>query len=328
MYTKKQISDVYKNLPQKMREIMASIELGYVINNILKTYSLTKKQSDEVGQLITYILLGIENKNELTKKIQEKLLVDHSTASKITKDVEDKILNNLDGLYQLIQKNIEAEDRARGIFDEDIVTEKPEKILVNKVSDNKIQDIANKYSLDTARTEILNKIISTSTTLEIENNLRKEIVDKIGVSELLAEQIVGDLKNKAVKNLNTTKVQPEKTISRVLELAPKNLPMVEVGEVAHNNPKPEVSIATQVQNIPKYTPPTPSVPRVSPEPPIQLKPKPTQVYQPITQMPPAPVIKPVSLPQTPREPTTPKQMPVQEKPPQKYIVDPYREPLE
>jgi hypothetical protein len=226
-------------------------------------------------------------------------------------------------------------------------------VVLDGVWQDRTSEVAKKYSLNDKQTnDLINKTLFVLIGLDSADTFETSIVDELHISRLLSEQIVSELDARVfdyalnqVENKTKTK-----SATDFPDIAPKNLPMVEVGEVAHDVPRETVS-------VPKYVP-TAFIP---PTPPIQLTPKP-QPYQPITQkseviIKPAPIspIEPVKIVPTPdfepvqstfvpkpdptpaitpiiQTPVAPviTQKPVtetpsqtaQEKPPQKYAVDP------
>lgn len=171
----------------------------------------------------------------------------------------------------------------------------PEKINLNKSNENRLDEISVKYSLNADQKTNLYKLLQN---LVIEDGKEKENLEKItsnlSVSQLLAEQIYEDLKKKTAKTNVTRPPQPQVSPIKtsVPEIKPQNLPAQPVTQVTNETP----------QTMPKPivpTPPKPTPPPVqNPQPKVEIK---TEAPKPQTSEPP--------------------------KAPEKYNVDPYREPL-
>jgi hypothetical protein len=110
MYTKQQFRDSYKKLPQQTREVIASLEFSELVENIAQSYKLSKQQSDDLIKLTTHTLIGIEKEEELTQNIQKTISIDQPTASRIALDIKTKIIQSLDKIHDIVEKNIEIAD--------------------------------------------------------------------------------------------------------------------------------------------------------------------------------------------------------------------------
>jgi len=198
------------------------------------------------------------------------------------------------------------------------------------------------------------------------NDLPQNIKMEVGVSDILVDQLLGEIYNRLfswIDKIYISKTQVENSIEKqshsILELPPNDLPMVEEGEVAHDVSKSGIS-------TPRYIPPTDAtVLPVSPSP-VET---PITIEQPSAFIPTPPPVSPpyapaprqlshesladVALtrspvrdtqlnknpevqktvqstqpqPQTP--PSAPDNLPgIEIIPERKYTVDPYREPIE
>jgi len=134
------------------------------------------------------------------------------------------------------------------------LTESEKNLINDKKWEEKTKEIALKYSLNETQTSILiNKILSLFVNLETQDKFLESMILELAISRVLATQIMEDL-GKRVFNLPVKGIY-EKTkapLSQVLEkkplestpatetsdsieIRPKIVPMVEKGEVAHNN---------------------------------------------------------------------------------------------
>lgn len=241
-------------------------------------------------------------------------------------------------------------------------------------------EIAKKYSLSPTQTDTLsNVVVLVLIGLESPGTFLETLVTDLSVSRLLAEQIVTDLEKrvfeyaikeiegKQQKTISTTQTQVTPSQPKTENLSkttfdvsfPKpvikstNLPMVEKGEVVHNNPLPKPNVQEQkpipsagapvqispvtsepVQRpipVPRFTAAdsNPSEQKISTEIPIENKPIEKVISPKIAITPQSmmsnklnSVVKSTSAPQ-PENP----QGQAPQKPPQTYTVDPYREPI-
>jgi hypothetical protein len=109
-------------------------------------------------------------------------------------------------------------------------------------------EIAKKYSLGPGQTDALaNIVVLVLIGLEKPETFLDTIIADVGISRLLAEQIMEDIEKrvfeyalKEIENKNLSKTTfdvkfPQAKNSNVPEIKPTILPMVEKGEVAHDN---------------------------------------------------------------------------------------------
>lgn len=128
MVEQNKTKEMYKKLPAKIRAIIASLEFSKMIDDIAQKNSLNKNQRDLVAREVSEILMGIKNKNEIQKNLTDKLGVDDVSSQKIVSDIENKIIINIDNIYEEIQQNIATEE-VRGLENEkieNITSTKPE----------------------------------------------------------------------------------------------------------------------------------------------------------------------------------------------------------
>jgi hypothetical protein len=116
MYTKQQISEIYRKLPQKLREIIVSPELASIVNNIAKNNNLDDKQQGKLEEIISNVLMKITEKEKMSEKLKE-IGLDDIKFQKILNEVKTNILDNLEKIYLTIQTNIKNEDVKNGIED-------------------------------------------------------------------------------------------------------------------------------------------------------------------------------------------------------------------
>ena len=237
--------------------------------------------------------------------------------------------------------------------------------------ENRTSEIAKKYSLNTEQTDtLIDTTLYVLIGLERPETFLETIIIDLGISRLLAEQVATELDNRvfdyAIKQIENTiskekapnaaqikkpENSPVKT-TPVPETRPNNLPMVEKGEVAHNNPIPKpryiptseykpVSVfqnnktENTIVNKPEITPEIKQEPVQQPIP----VPRFTAVPMEKDDAPETFVAKPKEIPPLPSAPiqnmmdqklktvTVGIKEEAKPKSPEKYTSDPYREPL-
>ncbi|MFA6405559.1 MAG: hypothetical protein WCW46_02325 [Candidatus Paceibacterota bacterium] len=112
MYTPQQKRDIYKKLPQKIRDIIASPEIDEFIDDITQRNNLDQKQHDTLAKAVVDFLMEINSKEVLQRIITNEISVDNILSQKLSSEVESEILNNLDNIYQKINANNDNESES------------------------------------------------------------------------------------------------------------------------------------------------------------------------------------------------------------------------
>ena len=202
--------------------------------------------------------------------------------------------------------------------------------VFDSVWEDRTKEITAKYSLNENQTDtLIDKVLFILIGLETPENFLESIISELGISRLLAEQIIEELEKRVFEyaiNQIGPKIKsggerneiskPEagiiiNTDDDIPEIRPEIVPMVEKGEVAHTTPT--VSVNTTVDqskiSVPRYVPPVPNNLPTEEATPVQVQ-----------QAPEASQPKPIEEARVTSVNTTTDQ--------RKYTVDPYREPLE
>ncbi len=377
-FTREQKNTAYKKLSPEVQSFIMDNETTELIESYLKEVSLSEEQSNSADTDILCAMYGLQT---LTEAI-------NSIAKLSNKKMEDlsKLKTNLEeNIFSKIPNN-------KGVD-----TPKLNKTLTNSQVKDRVEEIAKKYSLNAGQTDTL--LTSVSSILSGKNTLDTFTIlipSELGISKLLAEQIMNDLSNRVfgytlvqtesrqqladsgeedVKINVGEKFKPVTTqpnnifadmkaqikqadgaIAHTMytpEIRPTNVPMVEKGEIAHDI------------SVPKYVPPVTSKP--SPEAIQRPVPVPRFVAEPITNEPEeiktvpkvsTPEVQPPKTfslgenvratdsanqfsPKAPsiidsklggtvksmKDPFAGMEKPISETPQKKYVVDPYREPI-
>lgn len=102
--------EIYKKLSIRIRMILGSPEFSKIIDDIAQKNSLGRNQRDLIATEISEFLMGIKNREGIQNNLASNLGVDNISSQKIFSDIENKILNNIDNIYQEIEQNIAAEE--------------------------------------------------------------------------------------------------------------------------------------------------------------------------------------------------------------------------
>ena len=242
--------------------------------------------------------------------------------------------------------------------------------VLNGAWEERTGEIAQKYSLNPIQTDALaNTVVLVLVGLELPDTFLDTIIADVGISRLLAEQIMNDLETRvfeyAISQIGsksktekakpvvteakpedmqvkpaTMEIKKEEVKNTMPEILPNNLPMVEKGEAVKVNHVQKIVPPPAPQNIPK--PQSQNSETKKPEiniPPTTKPAEPVQRPIPVPRFTAAPieeeketVAKPVAPPVVaPTQPQSVPQKPPETKPTEpiqkKYVVDPYREPL-
>ncbi len=340
-YTKEQKRNIFNKLPQKIREVLVSEEFVLAIKDIAKTNSLTEDGGDLLVSFVGDVLMGIENKDNLKERLKN-YLNDPYSIEKIKNDTEEKVFKNIDNLYIDILNNFKKEEEQNGrdfdvdyyiqslenredesndflkeigetIKNNDVLSEKQDLILKNMWG-KRVDEIAEKYSLNEEQTKNLTKnVLFVLFNPEEQEKFLEKTTSELRISKLLAEQITEDLKTRIFEPALKVAQNQSETIP---ELRPEITPLVEPGEKVRVRPVPVGFTDNTPKPVPKPQIPGPelvqrpvSVPRYTAVP--MEENDATGVSQKTTV--------PTGAPKTPE--------PVPE-PVKKYTVDPYREPLD
>lgn len=397
IFSREQRQAAYKKLSLEIQDFIMSNDTTELINDYLKKTSLSEEQSLTADSEILFAMLGLQTLSEAVSNIAKLVNKNVNDLSKLKTRLENNIFDKIKEMvvvtkpekenvgFKTLNSSIATEPAGNNtpstqnpMTAKKIRTEIKNKnknnlpdelknlpqikldMLFDGVWKERTDEIAKKYSLDPTQTDALinNVLFVLIGTTKIEVFLEIIITD-LGISRLLAEQIIEDLevrvfnfmarsiqnKEKRTTEAQVTKPQPPQVQQKttpvteidIPEVRPEMLPMVEKGEVIRVVEKQKPTEPQQEKIMPQFSTPKPVTAIPTPIPEIKIAPK---------EPAPEPVQKPVSVPRyigvpTEKEPPKP-QTPMSNdqsnpntKPPEpvtpsvkKYAVDPYREPLE
>jgi len=339
------IKERVKELPVEMVMAIKSVPWVDKMKFIAKNNNLNEQKEVSFFTETVILVLGIESLTKYPVNLAENVGLDDGLVTKIAKEVDEQILSPI---AKIVERN--SINTKQNIIK--IQSSKDTQILgFNK---DRVVEIAQKYSLNQSQTDKLINIIKPVVgQTKKPDTLLETIISNLGISRLLAEQIMEDLEVRVfeyalrtVEKKSEKKPEPAAQVSnvpfdmkpKVPEVKPSNLPMVEVGEVAHDNPTPSSSPRQPLGQMPKVELLKSNSQGSTLEPKPEHSPRGTlgeEVQRPVevprfTSVPMSEDeegtedSKPnVPIPKVEEVKSTPTLEPVH-----KYAVDPYREPLE
>jgi hypothetical protein len=237
----------------------------------------------------------------------------------------------------------ENNSKNQTVYEENIPKEIKE-LISEGVWQERIEEIAKKYSLNETQTETLtDNVLFVITGIDPIDKFLETLSQELGISKILADQLTDDLEKrvfeyvlkKIEKNTEKTedKITEKKTtpspVSIIPEIRPENLPTKQEAPKTPVQPifgsKPGVSapVKTTLTQEPIQRPV--SVPRFTAIPMEE-----EHAIPPQPQKTPEPIINPSIIKPAQQVPPSPMKPSISEttKPENKYAVDPYREPIE
>ncbi len=293
--TEKIIKERVNKLPSGVLIAIKSISLEEKMKVVAKNNNLNEEQEELFATETTLVILGIESPEKYPDNLADNVGLDDKTVVKIAKEVDEQILTPI---LEMVEKN------------KKIISQKPnsEKSYGNTQNistgvKERVIEIAVKYGLDKNQENALVTLaLSVISNPEEKGLLQNNISQTLKISGLMAEQIVSDLEKRVfsqqvklekIPDKKPTENKPVET--KIPEVKPTNLPMVEKNEVAHDVKKDssEGSVASSKENT---TEPDMSKRHFDIEqtpPPVPKPVMPAPVYKPDI---PEPVQRPFSVP--------------------------------
>lgn len=366
-FTKEQKNTAYKKLSPEVQDFIMSNETTELIASYLKDINLSEEQIDLADSEILYAMFGLQTISDAINNIAKLSNKNVNDISRLKANLENNIFRKIkmeegetkQNWFNLLSeenkneiKNVLKSSLKNNDFQKTLggisqylknAPQKMQKAISDSVWPKRVGEIALKYSLTEEQTTILqNLVLFVIIGVEEPETFAYSVEKELGISKLLAEQIVADAdvrvfqyvfnlisenaENKTGSVAETAWAEVSKvpfggselprgtldTNTEIPEMRPEILPAVEKGEGVRVNPPPIVQDAQKEPDRSsfKQTPAPDNLPGV------EMPPgKPANV----SQASPAP--------QKPVAPVVPKLQTEVEYPP-KYVVDPYREPID
>ncbi|MEQ1500089.1 MAG: hypothetical protein ABL917_01800 [Parcubacteria group bacterium] len=225
-FTLLQKKEIYKKLPPEVKSFILNNETSELIDGYLKDAGLSEEYLDLADSEILYAMCDLQSLNDSVSNIAKLSGKNINELSNLKIDLENNIFN----IIENIKKNQNSK--------------------LDNNSKIKVGDIAKKYSLSEVQKEKLLEIINSNIEQTKNSSIfLNTIVSDLGISNLLAEQIIEDLDKRIFEYaINMTQ---EKKNNKIPEVRPQNLPAVEkVIEKVVPTPQP----TPQKVSTPVYTP--------------------------------------------------------------------------
>lgn len=365
------VESAIEKIPEAIRRLMFSVELGDDLFEIITTSGVDTEEEylqivDEVG----YVILGLKKSSSFVDSLVQ-TGISNDLATTIFNEIDKEVFSKLKGIENgeiykpakkssplderslLLAKRIRTatKDKNREALQKELneLPKTTQDLLFGNVWEERTGEIAEKYSLNELQKDsLVNNVLFILISKAKKETLLETIVKDLGISQMLAEQIMEDLEVrvfeytfKTIQNQDKKGESPEKAEDDDLpEVRPEITPLVEPQEKVRVRPVPVgfTDTAPKPISIPQ---PSASGPRQSAP---ELVQRPVSVPR-YTGVPmeeekdssqglaasskegagPTKETAPHQSASGPQTSTTPQPVP---EPVKKYAVDPYREPLE
>jgi hypothetical protein len=339
------VESAIEKIPEAIRRLMFSVELGDDLFEIITTSGVDTEEEylqivDEVG----YVILGLKKSSSFVDSLVQ-TGISNDLATTIFNEIDKEVFSKLKGIengeiYKPTKKSSPLDERSLSLAKrirtatkdknwealQKELNELPkttQDLLFGNVWEERTGEIAEKYSLNELQKDsLVNNVLFILISKAKKETLLETIVKDLGISQMLAEQIMEDLEMrvfeyalKTIQNQDKKGGSSEKTDGDLPEIRPEITPVIEPEEKVRVRPIPVGFADTTPKPAPKPQIPGPelvqrpvSVPRYTAVP--MEENDATGVSQKTTA--------PAGAPKTPE--------PVPE-PVKKYAVDPYREPI-
>ncbi len=309
---KKIIKDRMQKLPETAVKALQSIHWIDSIKNISETNKFNQDTEDSFTIEVIIMVLGMESPESFPLNLSEKVGLNDEVVTKVANEVGEMILNPL---KDILDKSAEIKNR-----DIDNVRSK-ENPKLDKTIESRVSEIAVKYSLNSEQTDILSNEVAKS--LDNQKISIESLMNKLGVSSLIAEQIFNDLNDRIFNSsIKLTKAVPTKST-------------IDISNTAQD-------VQTNTDNIHKNNSSIAETPNYTPRPKVVIDDEPVQTPIPVPRFKAVPMSDIESgqdfMPKVAPKPnvggimqnklnTVTEKAPARLPVPEKYSVDPYREPL-
>ena len=90
-YSKEQLYEIYRGLPEEIQDVMASMNSTYTIRTIGQKYGLHIDKIGELSDEIGLTMLGLTKSDDFLSHLKNRLQLDQATAEQITREVNGQI---------------------------------------------------------------------------------------------------------------------------------------------------------------------------------------------------------------------------------------------
>lgn len=204
----------YKNLPQDVQSFIMDPETTELTENIIIESGISEDDADLVDTEILNMMYGLQTLDEVISNIGQIIQKQPSELSELKAKLKEKVVD------KIIEKR-----REEG---------QPSNTPLDKSMGERIMEIAQKYSLDSTKKDLLINIISNVSKSESLSDLSNKISINLGFSSVISEQIATDIQNRVLdytpkskndvtKNTAITNVTPKEITVKQPEPTPINI---------------------------------------------------------------------------------------------------------
>ncbi len=294
-YTKEFFWNVYKTLPEELKEAIFDEKNNQIIYNICSNLGLEEEQSSIVAKYTGRVLMGLLPLNDFGITLELELNVNESLANKITEQIDLNIFKHL----RLALSRLEEQ--------------KPGYRHISQIEDKKITFASKPETTKIKEPNALEK--NPPEQPNIEYKLSEKDLIKFPPIKSLASYLIE--KKPTVSPLNFKKPEPPKT---------PVISLVDLPKTKQSEPIPKIKESLELKNIEQNTP-TPQISKPIEEKNIEPKLENREVAKasppPQSPVPPTNPIKPTTTPESKKIDPLEKPTPT---PIRSEKIDPYREP--
>ncbi len=102
-YSKEELNEAYKKLPEELKEVFLSVDVTDSINAIGKKYNLHIDQIGNLDSEAGYVLLGLSHPTEFVSSLTNRLGIDRVVASQVASEINDQVFLKIRGLLKDVQ---------------------------------------------------------------------------------------------------------------------------------------------------------------------------------------------------------------------------------
>jgi hypothetical protein len=365
------VADVIEKAPKGIKNLMFSVELGDRLFEIATTNGVEEEEPylqmvDEVG----YVILGLKSPSSFVDSLVQ-MGISKDLATSIFSEIDGEIFSKLkkfeggeiyrptkkgpviDGENILVVKKIRTaiKDKNREALQKELneLPKTTQDLLFGNVWEERTAEIAEKYSLNEPQTDsLVNNVLFILINKAKKETLLETVVKDLGISQMLAEQIMEDLEVRVFEYAFKTIQNQDKKVSSseksedddLPEIRPIITPMIEpeekvrvrpipvgfTGATPKPVPVPQPSASGPRQSAPELIQRPVSVPRYTAVP-MEEEKNSSQGLAVSSNEGTGPTKETAPHQSASGQQTSATPQPVPE-PVKKYAVDPYREPLE
>lgn len=92
-YTPEQIKEIYKNLPDDVKEAIFSVDTSNILRKIGEKYKLTIEQMGEMADETGLLMLGLTQTKDFISNLSERLQADKDISRQIAKDINTEVFS-------------------------------------------------------------------------------------------------------------------------------------------------------------------------------------------------------------------------------------------